>query len=316
MKGRFLVNEPARQSIELGIQTLEQVVRKDPTHGPAYASMAQGWNALSSVFLPPSVAMPNAKTAARKAVELQPDSDSAHAALGLTLLWYDWNWAGSAEQFEKALSLNPNSAESHRGLACLRLTLGQREQSIQAANRAADLAPRALFINLFSVFTLYLNQREDDAIRLARATLEWEPKFGLARTFLGMAYLDRGHSDEAIRELELAARDQRIPMTIAFLSMGYARVGRTREARALLAEVVALSRTQYVCPFEVAVAFASLGEKDEAFAWMRRGIAERADCMVHLRSEPWVAPLRSDPRYAALIKEVGFPPDAPPAVAR
>lgn len=313
LKGRFFANEPQRASMELGIQTLEQVVQKDPGFAPAYAAMAHGWYALSSNFLAPKEAMPKAKAAARKAIELDPNNDAARAVLGHVHYRYDWDWAAAQQQFDKALDINPNSAESYRGLALLRLATGQQQASIDAGNRAVDLAPMSFWANITSTLVLLFNRREDEAIRRAGAALEWEPEFAPIRAFLGMTYLDRGQQGDAIRELERAVKSLPVPLTQSFLVMGYARAGRTQEAQTLLDKLVALAARRYVCPFEIAAAFVSLGKKEEALVWLRRAIDERADCVIFLRCEPWLAPLRSDPRYAALLKEVGFPADAPPA---
>jgi Flp pilus assembly protein TadD len=127
------------------------------------------------------------------------------------------------------------------------------------------------------------------------------------RSVLGLVHAEKGDFARAIPELERAVESQRVPTTLAFLAQGYARAGRRADADRIISQVVSLAKRQYVCPFEVGAAFASMGRKEEAFAWLNKSVADRADCMIWLRAEPWLASLYGDPRYAELIRQVGFP---------
>lgn len=133
------------------------------------------------------------------------------------------------------------------------------------------------------------------------------PEFGFLRTWIGMAHLEKHRIPEAIRELEAAAKSLPIPTTLGFLAIGHARAGRTADEERIVDELVGLSKKQYVCPFEVAAVFSALDRQDEAYQWMDKGVADRADSMIYLRSKPWLRSLRKDPRYPALVRRVGFP---------
>jgi Flp pilus assembly protein TadD len=127
------------------------------------------------------------------------------------------------------------------------------------------------------------------------------------RSVLGLNLAERRVFPEAIQELEKAVELQRIPTTMAWLAQGYALAGQITDAERTMTELVTLANRQYVCPFEVASAFVVLGRNEEAFNWMNKAVADRADCMVWLRSEPWLEPMRGDSRYKNLVRQVGFP---------
>jgi TolB-like protein/DNA-binding winged helix-turn-helix (wHTH) protein/Flp pilus assembly protein TadD len=307
LNGRFLALEPDRNIVDRGIGMLEKVVEKDPTHAPAYAALAEAWFQLANNHLAPSEAMPKAKTAARRAIGLDPELDDARATLGRIHLFYDWDWQAAEEQLEKALDLNPNSSAAYRGLGCLRMALGRADESLKAAEQGLRLSPMYLWTRFDLAMLLTLAGKNDEAIRQARRTLEWEPTFGLQRAILGVAHAEKGELDLAVRELEAAVKAQRIPATVSFLAHVYALVGRKPDAERLVAELESVAEHQYVCPYEVATALVTLGRSDDAFTWMKKGIAARADCMVWLHSEPWLKSMRRDTRYPALLREVGLP---------
>lgn len=307
LRGRFLALEPSLNMRQQGIQMLEEVVEKDPTYVPAHAALAEAWFQLSSFYLPPVEAMPKAKAAARKAIQLNPECDSARATLGRIHLFYDWDWQAAEEQLRTALDLNPNSSVAYRGLAGLRISVGRNDEALEAVEHGLRLDPMALWTRFESVFVYTLALRYDNAIRQARRNLDWAPGFALQRAVLGALYAEKGQFTDAVREAEAAVEGQRIPTTLSFLAHVYAMAGRRADAERVLAELSTLAEQQYVCPYEVATAFAVLGSSDDAFAWMDKGIASRADCMVWLRSEPWLESIRRDPRYSDLVSQVAFP---------
>jgi tetratricopeptide (TPR) repeat protein len=307
LKGRALSYDFRREALEEAIRTLEHVGKEDPGNADVYASIANAWFNLSSVHLSPGQAMPKARAAAQKALAIDPQSDTAMTALGLVHVFYDWDWQSADAQLRKAVTVNPNSSDAYSVLGCLRLAQGRSSEALDAAEKSVLLDPRSFWPQLRQTFLFVFLNRLDDAIRNASSTLAFDPGWGPHRSFLGLAYMQKNNLAHAIRELEAAARYQPIPTTLGFLAMGYARAGRTAEAEKILKDLVAQAERHYVCPFEVAAAFAVLGRNDDAFSWMDRGVAERADCMVFLRSEPWLHGIHSDPRYAELMRRVGFP---------
>jgi len=307
LQGRVFVNETSRDSILRGLAALEQIVAKDPGNAAAWAAISDGWFGLSSVYLPPREAMPKARAAATKALSLDPQSDAAHSALGLVQVFYDWDWRAAEDHFQKAIAINPNSSTAYRGMGFLKEAVGQPAAAAQAVERAIELDPVSLWAHMQKSILLTCRRKYRDSERHARQVLAWEPRFGVLRALLGTNLAERGMFPEAILELEKAVEYQRVPTTMAWLAQGYARAGRKKEADRAMTELVSLAKTQYVCPFEVATAFAVLGRNDEAFEWMNKTVEERADCSIWLRSEPWLAHIHGDPRYKSLVRQIGFP---------
>jgi TolB-like protein/Tfp pilus assembly protein PilF len=307
LQGRLFASEPGRESIERGIRTLETVLAKEPGHAAAWVALAEGWFSLSSVYLNPRQAMPYAKAAARKAIALDPESDAGHAMLGRIHVTYDWDWQAGEDQLQKAIELNPNSSSAWRGLAFLRMAQGRSDESLQTIRRALALDPMSIWTHFQCAVILACMRRNDEAIRQARRALEWEPEFGFMRGMLGLIHGQKGEFAEAIRQLERSVQSIKVPTTLANLVLGYAQAGRQADAERIMSELLATADRQYVCPFEVAAAFAAMGRKEEAFQWMNKSIADRADCMIWLREEPWLDLIRSDPRYSELVRQVGLP---------
>lgn len=306
-KGRFLATEGGRNEIERGIRILEKVIEQEPKYVSAYAALAEGWFGLASMYLPPVETMPKARAAARKAIELDPESDDAHAILGRVHVFYDWDWRAAEEQFRQALDANPNSSNAYKGLACLRMAQNRTGEAIKNIDYALRLDPRSLWLHFMTVAFRANARRYPEAIRQARGSLEWEPQFGVLRSFVGVIHAMHGEFENAIREAETGTQTQRIPTSISFLAMSYAMAGQRAEAERALAELVSIAERQYVCPFEVACAYALLGRKDAAFTWLAKAVADRADCIIWLRAEPWLDPIRSDPRYATIVRQVWLP---------
>lgn len=306
-KGRFLASEGGRDSIERGIRILQKVIETEPRFAAAHAALAEGWFGLASVYLPPLETMPKARAAARNAISLDPASVDGHAVLGRVHVFYDWDWAGAEEQFQRALALNPNSANALKGRACLRMAQGRSIEALRDIDSALRIDPRSLWLHFMAVAFRANVRQYDQALKQARTSLEWEPRFGMLRSFAGVISVMNGNRKEAFGELEAGVRQQMVPTSVGFLALGNGIAGRRMRAEHALSDLLALTKKQYVCPFEIACAYASLRRNNEAFSWLSRSVTERADCLIWLRAEPWLDPIRSDPRYQTLVRQLAFP---------
>lgn len=307
-KGRFLAAEPNRESIERGIRILEKLAEKNPGFAPVHAALAEGWFGLASVYLPPIETMPKARAAARRAIELDPADDDARALLGRVHVFYDWDWAGAEDQFRQALLLNPRCANAFKGRACLRMVQGRASEAVQDIDSALRLDPRSLWLHFMAVAFRTNARHYDDALRQARTSLEWEPRFGMLRSFGGVVAALNGDRIGSLHELKAGVQQQNVPTSLGFLALGNALAGRPHAASLAIKDLLVREKHQYVCPFEIASAYASLRNKDEAFRWLAKSVADRADCTIWLPSEPWLDPIRDDPRYSKLIAQLGPPP--------
>jgi len=306
LKGVYLANKGGEQGLELALGQFQQAIAKDPRFALAQAGKAVCYTRLSSFYMPPREAMPHAKEAALKALELDEGLSEAHTALALVKLFYDWDRTGAEEELKRAIALNPSSAEALAWYGYYLASLGRHEEALAKTRRAQALDPLSAVRHADLQWVLLLARRYDEVLEEGRKALELEPHFALARSNTGLAYALKGEFPRALAELERSARMDDSPVMALALAYGYAVSGKTREAARLLAEMKTLSHRRYVCSFEMATAHATLGETDRAFEWLRRALGERSDCMVWLKAEPMLDSLRSDPRFSALLREVGL----------
>jgi TolB-like protein/Tfp pilus assembly protein PilF len=306
LKGQFSRAQDGEVAVRRGVQYFEQAIEKDPGYAPAHAGLALAYARLSGVYAPPRDVMPQAKAAARKALALDDTLPDAHIALASVHLYFDWDWAGAEAELKRALELNPSSAPAH-DLYGLYFAAFQRFDSAVAELRMArDLDPFSLPVHADLLFTLVTAGRHDEAIRESRAALERKPNFAAAYEWMGMAYAQQRRFAEAVGALKKAHQLDPNPEIALFLGQVEALAGNRAEAEKLVHQIEAVARQRYVCKYEIAQVYTGLGQKDQAFQWLKRGADEQADCMVWLKSEPWNDPLRTDPRYAELLKRVGL----------
>jgi tetratricopeptide (TPR) repeat protein len=250
--------------------------------------------------------MPKAKAAAMKALALDDTLPDARIALASVHLFFDWDWAGAETELKRAIELNPSSAQAHDLYGLYFAALQKFDPAIAEIRRARDLDPLSLRLYGDLLSTLVTAGRDDDAIRESRAALKREPNFAAAYEWMGIAYMQQRRFAEAIGALEKASQLDPNPEIALFLGQVEALAGNRAEAEKLVHQIEAVAKQRYVCKYEIAQVYTSLGQKDQAFEWLKRGADEQADCMVWLKSEPWNDPLRTDPRYAELLKRVGF----------
>ena len=310
LKGRHYWNKRTEDSLRQATQYFERAIDKDPLYALAYSGLADTYYLRSGQGLPPKEALPKAKAAARRAVEIDDQIAEAHTSLASISFWYEWDWAEAEREFQRAIELNPGYATAQHWYAEYLAAMGRPEASIAAIERAQELDPLSLSINRDVGVFLYLARRHDQAIAQFRRTLELDAQFSEVHRFLGLAYEQKGMYQEAIAEFEqdLASAGRR-PSALAALGHAYARAGREPEARRLLDELKALAAREYVSPYHVAVVYAGLGENLFALDWLERAYAERADdTLCYLKVEPRFDRLRQVPRFADLLRRLGLAP--------
>jgi serine/threonine-protein kinase len=252
--------------------------------------------------------MPKAKTAAQTALQLDDAGADAHAALGYIHLVYDWDGPAAKEHLQRAIQLNPSLASARLNYAAYLTTQNQLSDAVQEIRRAAENDPLSLRVYSDGAGLMLFAGRTDEALALAQKGLELERNFSFGLAFEGMAYAEQGRYREALSSLQKAAQLDHSPTIVALGAHVHAVSGQKGEARRLIQQVEEGAKRRYFCPYEIATAYVSLGERDTAYKWFRKGIADRADCMAWLGVEPWMAPFRSDPRYGQLLREIGLTP--------
>jgi serine/threonine protein kinase/tetratricopeptide (TPR) repeat protein len=307
LKGRYFLGEGTEDSIVKAIGYFRRSIEKDPLGARGYAGLADAYSGLRSIYRSPHQVMPQAKAAAVKAVELDESLAEGHVSLGFVRMFYDFDWKASETEFRRAIDLNPSLADAHDGLALFLMANDRHAEASEEIERARQLDPLSPIVLGDASWVYYGARRYDRALELARQWVELEPNSPWSHTYLGLALEKTGHVDEAIHELETAAAHDRSVTILEWLGSAYAAAGRTADARRILAELTGRAEKRYVCPYEIATVYAGLGEKDAAFQWLQKGIEERADCMPWIRADSKLDVLRSDPRFAGILRGVGFP---------
>jgi len=310
LQGRFHANQLSQEGLEQAIDYFDAAIDRDPRYAPAYAGKAFAYANLAALeYLPPLVAMPEAKAAAQRAIQLDNSLSEAHTWLGYAYLYFDWDWPAAERELLTALELNPNSAEARLAYGAYFASQGQLDEAVNQVLRAKEIDPKSIWVYVSgpgSQFTFMVARRYAESIEEGRSAVDLDSLNSFAHGSLGVALVLNGVFGEGITELEEGVRLEDAPMLKAFLAWGYAEAGREADARSLLSEVEAISREQYTCAYEIAVAHVALGDADAAFEWMEKALEDRAACIPILNIDPRLDALRNDPRFKDLLDRVGF----------
>jgi serine/threonine-protein kinase len=308
MKGRYFAsrfNDEA--AIRKGIDFYNQAIERDPTYALAYVGIAQAYYQLSNLFMPPKEAMPRVRQAAEKALSLDDSLPEAHSSLALALVWFDWKFAAGEKEFQRAVELNPNDADSHRQYGDYLVATGQFDRGIAEKRTAERLDPLSLNASWDVGRALYYAGRYDEAVEQAKRTLELDPRFPYGYYLQGQVATLRGNKTEAVamlqKAMELAGRTQLLIATWGFAN---ARIGNVEEARKAMRELNTPS-AKYRLPLFLARIHAALGENDDAFRYLGQVFEDRSESIVWLKVDPTFETLHADPRFAALVKRIGMP---------
>ena len=310
--GRYHWNKrtPAVE-LKRSIEYFERAIKQDPSYAPAYAGLADAYALLGSIgtddLLPPREAMPKAETAALKAVQLDDSLAEGHASLAYAKMSYDWDWAGAEREFKRAMELNPGYATAHQWYAHYLLAMGLLDEALAEMERARDVDPLSLVINVGVGWCLYQARRYDRAIDEYRKTLEMNPGFALAHCTMGMAYEQKGLYKEAIEHYKSGiALSGGAIFASARLAHAYAKSGNQQEAKRMLHELLRLSKRRYIPAVYVASIYEALGDDNHLMEWMKKAYLERSDYLIYLRTEPSLDRMRLDPRFIKVLQQIGL----------
>lgn len=308
LRGRFHLNRPTPSEVSKAIEFFEEATRKDPAYALAYAGLANAYNYIGWLGgAPAREVFPKAKQAAIRALELDETLAEAHAELGYTATFYDWEWATAERELERAVALNPNYADGYLRLSWYLGTQGRLEEGRAAITRASELDPLSLVMHA-NMANYYQWKRDfDGALAQTRRTLELAPDLPLALLFSGMAHWGKQQYADAVgvfaRLVELAGAGFK-----GYLGYSEAKAGRTDRAEAILGELTALSRAQRVPSFQVALVLLGLQRYDDAVSWFEKAFEEREGAWFpYVRQEVVFDPLRDHPRFQDLVRRLNFP---------
>ena len=304
LKGLYHMDKITPEGKLKAREYFQQAIDKDPGYALPYAGLAVSYVYLSG--LPAREAMPKARAAAGKALELDDRIAEAHLSMGLVNLWYDWDWAAAGEHYKRAIALNPAYPLAHFEYANYLSALGRSDEALAETKRALDLDPVSPLFNTGMAFQLYRSRRFDEAIEQDRKTLDIDPSFAPSHDVLGLTYAAKGMYREALTEFEKLPRG----WGESNVAYAHARLGERSQALRMLDEFKAKSKQKSASgdsfSSDFAVIYLGLGEKDQAFAWLEKAYEERSLIFLsNLKVDPLWDPLRSDPRFTDLLRRIG-----------
>jgi TolB-like protein/Flp pilus assembly protein TadD len=304
LKGRYSWNKLTPESLNQSIVYFNQAIQKDPNYALAYAGLANAYFVLGANYRPPQDTYPKAEAAAKKALELDDALPEAHYAIGAINFFYYWNFTEAEKEVSRALELNPNYSNAYNLRSSLHLAKGQTSEAIAEVKRALDLDPFSLLFNNKLSTAYYYAREYAAALEQIKKTMQIDSRAAFLHNDMCMVYAQMGRYDDAIAECQkviILQKDD--PAPLAALAVTYGMRGQRSEAEWILGTLTEMQKTKYVAPFYFASIHAALGNKDETFAWLNKAKTERS-FIIFLAIDPLFDKIRSDPRYAALIKDM------------
>jgi serine/threonine-protein kinase len=307
LKGVHYTSKFTKDGFDKGIDYLNQAIAIDPNYALAYSALANNYINQADWFIAPKIAAPKAKEAAQRALELDESNAEAHVALAIELQWYEWDWAGAEREFKRAIELNPDSGDARGYYSWFLPIMGRGDEAIAEARRGLQIDPLSTGLNgnLGSVFVF--THQWDKAIEQLRTSIDLDPNYWFDHYFLGRAYEQKRRYSEAIAALKQAISLGGTTEVWSSLGHAYAASGKREKAQKVIEHLKELSVHEYVAPYNFAVIYAGLGNKDEAFVWLNRAFQERSYLLTYLTVDERLNNLHSDPRFDELRRRVGLP---------
>ena len=308
LHGLYYWNKRTSDDVKKALGYFQDAIKREPGYAAAYAGVADCYLELQwGSGMPSSTALAQARAAANQALELDPNLPEAHATNGELLLTADWNWSGAEAEFRKAIELNPSYAMAHHRYGLELGQLGRVEEAKRELELARELDPAPAINRANVAWAYYVGRDYSAAIKILEQVLQQDPDFWVARWGLGSSYVQMKKYPEALAELERAVTlSQRDPGTVSSLAVAEARAGKVAEARKLLAELLEAARRQAASGTDIAVVYAALGQREQAFAWLEKAYAAHAHDLLSLDADPWWESLRADKRFKELRRKVGL----------
>jgi TolB-like protein/DNA-binding winged helix-turn-helix (wHTH) protein/Tfp pilus assembly protein PilF len=308
LKGQFVLDKSiTKPDIEESIGYFEDAIKRDPTFAPAYVGLARAYDDLGTIFVgvPPGEVRPKLISAARKALELDPELAEAHLLLA-NVQQKQWQWAAAEAEYRRALELNPSDAAAQAGFADWLLCQGRTGEALAWTQRAREHDPLAVS-GVRMGWILFQARRYNEAIQEIRGVLAVKRDDPDALWGLGFALIANGQAKEAIPALEkVVSVSDRSPGSIELLATAYAHAGRRTEALRLINELKRRRQKSYIPAGAFINPYLGLGDNEQAFAWLERAYQEQSNILQFLKVHPFFDPLRGDPRFADLLRRVGL----------
>jgi TolB-like protein/Tfp pilus assembly protein PilF len=316
LRGRYFWNKRTEEDLCRAQKYFEQAIEKEPGYALAYSGLADTYFYRGYAFgrMAPKDAMPKARAAALKALELDDTLAESHVSLAVVRCFFDWDWPGAEQEFKRAIELNANYATTHHAYSALLAATGRKQEAIAEAQRALELDPLSIPINNI-LGEIYICAGEcKQAIGQYRKTIEMDPNVWLPHENLGVALEEIGKDAEAVDEfLKAGAVSGESPEILRELRAEYESSG----LRGFRRKQVELERARWegrhFDTFRIAAHYARLGEQDEAIAWLERAFEARSGEMIWIKLYPVFQKLYANPRFEDVARRVGLPAERIPA---
>lgn len=307
LNGRFHFAKRTKEDLYKSIEIFQQAVKIDPNFALGYVGIAESWAVMPSFpYASPSEAMPKAKAAAARAIELDPDLPEAHTVLGMIAATYDWDWAKAEREFKRALEIDPNLGVTHYRYAWTFLSpVGRHGEAIAEMKIAMEKEPLYLIQGANYAGVLMYARRFDDAVEQAKKTYDLDPNFIGGKNWICHTYNLKGMYAESLAISEKSL-DSDMPF-LADAGYSYAKLGQRNKAVEIMDQWKQKAKERYVMNYWVAVGYAALGDRDAAFAELEKAYAAHDWFLQRIKVDPFMDPLRGDPRFDDLVRRLAFP---------
>jgi serine/threonine-protein kinase len=309
LKGRYSLNSLEPEEDKKSLEYFQRAIEKDPNYALAYAGLAEYYAETTYIAttssISPQEAHEKAKAAALRAVKLDDTLAEAHTSLGLIAMLQEWDWKTAEREFKRAIELNPNYVPARHWYSHYFVYQGRFDESLVESRRALALDPIDVGINFHLGFHYFNARQYDQAIAAFQKTLGINKNHSDTHFLLGAVYEQQGRYQEAIAEMqksnELGSPDMR-----GWIGHLYASAGQRGEAEKILAQLLEESKRKHVSPVSIAIIYAGLGQPDQTFAWLEKAYTERDSSLTNLKVDPRNDSLRSDSRFADLLRRIGL----------
>jgi tetratricopeptide (TPR) repeat protein len=311
LKGLYALNRRTVEGWRESIELFNAALVKDPDYALPQAGIAHAYAML--VFdwygaLPSREAMPLAKAAAMRALELDGNLAEAHTALAIIRLLFDWDWAGAEASFRRAIELNVGHAQAHHWFSMFLSTRDRHAESLREIRKAQELDPLSIVISQNLGRAYHHARRYDEAVDQYRRTIELESRYYTTHVMLAHSLLRLSRDEEAVASLRSAqAIAGRVPMILSDLACVLAKMGDLEEPRRILHELTELAQRQYVSPYCLATAHFAVEEEEAALELFEAAYEQRSTLLPFIGTNGHLASLHHHPRFVRLLERLDLP---------
>jgi len=308
LQGRFFWNKRTTEGFFKAIEFFNRAIDEDPLFALAYTGIADCWNMLGYfTAVRPAESYPKAKFAARKALEIDAKLAEAHSSLACALMFYDWDFTEAEREFKSAIACNPNYPTAHQWFALCLAAQERFDEALSELEIAQNLDPLSLIIHASRGLTSFFAGDFDRMISENQKILEMDAGFTLSYYELGLAFTEKKMFEEAISAMEKVVElTGESPRMSAHLGSTYAASGNVKEAEIILRNLLKEAQKDYVSPLDIAMIYARLDKKDEAFEWLEKSFEEREGNLIYMKVDPEFDSLRSDARFKKMLGKIGL----------